>query len=916
MLNTKKTYQKLTMSLSLLGLSTVLLAQNNTVFAEIKSAKGNSELQNYSAEKAVDNVVSDKSRWINQRNEKGHPEIVLNLKKKQLVRGIHLYSGFGHKDAVKDFVVYYKDVNSNWKKVKDIRNNSKTALAVPFKRAVNTAELKIVFTKTKENLARIKEIKVIKNLQGKFPAIDDLKAKIKVKYKYESLWNDSKRFPSDQIVLDSIVNIPFITGDFQLHVSMKNFQFSVSDSDGEIVIPSHKISGLYFSGGKAMTGRLLNADREKGIAVFKVKNSVNKIAKVTVLTNDENVIKFTVETDDNSRIVLNAGVDGVAHGLGDSGGFHEKFDLTSRRRVYPIDNNGGGHRWASSFVIFPQSGYAGVHFNLGAKKVLLDGIAGSYEMAIDGVNTADFYYILGNNKQIYQHYKTLRNKYGYNDVYPKSQLFELGWETWDALGWNTNEKTVKETLQEFLDRGYPIRWAVTGSGFWEEGGTTTSFGKFGPKFSNAVALKKWLNDNKIAWMIGLRTNIVPAGGPYYSKRKRFDRNLKVGGFKGNPIATEGLAKGYFIKDQNGDAKKFTSGVFPVVPTYIIDGRVKGTGQWFLKQFNKWNVDGIKEDTMMRLGGNVDVFNRPISALANAKQNYLIMARCGAFSSPGTLLRINDTGGASSMQRRTPLNYMQYAACGAPNVYSDTIGFHRIRDKVSSIRLAWMQAMTAGIAVGALPKKWSVEDEAMLKKAIMFRYALTPYFYSEAVRAFNTGYPYTLTPLTIANKYDLNAKHLPNYQWMIGESILATPLLKNYKSGIMDIYLPAGKWIDYDTNKVYEGKQMLKNFEMPLGKTPVFIGGKGIITSRKSDDSAIEVSVYPVSKISNNVYEYTYMNGKDKSIIKYGKMSDVNFSKVKVVNTTKNSIVKFTVDMKKNILKFTIEPNCNYEIINN
>ena len=896
------------------GLIPALFADSTLV--KIKSAEGNSVLGQYKAKNVFDNIVSDKSRWVNAKGKNKTPELIMNFTKNSDVSGVHLYSGFGKRNAVKDFIIQSKNSNGIWKNIIKVSNNKKTAVAIKFPKSVKTTALKFIFTKTDDNLARIKEIKVIKATDKAFPNIGAGKTAVKKNNGKSDLWIDKATFSNDMIVVDSIINIPFKNGNYKLQVSMKNFKFSVADKTGKIIIPNHPLSGLYFSGGKAMTGKMVEITIGNGSAVFEVINSKNKKAKVTVATTANNIIKFTVTPadKDTKRIVLNAGAEGVAHGLGDSGGFHEKFDLTSRRRNYKIVNSGGGLRFASSFVIFPQSGYAGVHFTDGTKNVLLDGQSKSYEMAIDGVNSSDFYYLIGDNKTIYKNYKALRNSQGFDDIYPKSQLFELGWETWDALGWNTNEKTVKSMLQTFLKRGYPIRWAVTGSGFWENGGTTTSFGKFGKKFSNPKKLKTWMNNNKIAWMIGFRTNLVPSGGPYYPKSKKRDGNLKVKSFNGNPVSAEAVRKKYFIKDSNGIARKYTSGVFPIVPCYLVDGRVKGSSQWFLKQFKKWDIDGIKEDTMMNLRGNINVFNGPISALAKAKENYLIMARCGAFSSPGTLLRINDTGGASSMQRRTPLNYMQYAVCGAPNVYSDTIGFHRMRDRVSSTRLAWMQAMTAGIAVGALPKGWSAEEEAKLKKAIMFRYALTPYFYNAAVKSYNSGYPYTLTPLTIAYPNDSKAKHLPNYQWLIGESILAAPLLKNYKNNKLDIYLPEGKWIDYDSNKVYQGKQMLKDFAMPLGKTPVFIGGKGIIVLRKNDNAPLTAKIYPTANTENNVYQFTYLNGKDKTTIKYGKMTNAEPSKLKVINCTTNKSVKFSIDSNSKAINFIIKPKNNYKVI--
>lgn len=80
---------------------------------------------------------------------------------------------------------------------------------------------------------------------------------------------------------------------------------------------------------------------------------------------------------------------------------------------------------------------------------------------------------------------------------------------------------------------------------------------------------------------------------------------------------------------------------------------------------------------------------------------------------------------------------------------------------------------------------------------------------------------------VTQKENLASK-LGNFEWIIGESILATPLHKNHESGKMDVYLPQGNWYDYEDGKKYQGPTTLENFEIPFDKIPVFIGGKGVL----------------------------------------------------------------------------------------
>ena len=52
----------------------------------------------------------------------------------------------------------------------------------------------------------------------------------------------------------------------------------------------------------------------------------------------------------------------------------------------------------------------------------------------------------------------------------------------------------------------------------------------------------------------------------------------------------------------------TSDIFPIVPCYLIDGNKPNAASWFQKKYAKWEVDGIKEDTMMELEEETSIFN--------------------------------------------------------------------------------------------------------------------------------------------------------------------------------------------------------------------------------------------------------------------------------------------------------------------
>ncbi len=55
---------------------------------------------------------------------------------------------------------------------------------------------------------------------------------------------------------------------------------------------------------------------------------------------------------------------------------------------------------------------------------------------------------------------------------------------------------------------------------------------------------------------------------------------------------------------------------------------------------------------------------------------------------------------------------------------------------------------------------------------------------------------------------------------------------------------------FDTGKLYAGKQMLKSYPLPAGKTPLFIGGSGVTLEAIKEQNRI--CVYPVANSASVV----------------------------------------------------------------
>ena len=92
------------------------------------------------------------------------------------------------------------------------------------------------------------------------------------------------------------------------------------------------------------------------------------------------------------------------------------------------------------------------------------------------------------------------------------------------------------------------------------------------------------------------------------------------------------------------------------------------------------------------------------------------------------------------------------------------------------------------------------QDVFLKSAEM-KYRLMPYVYAQAKECTEKGLP-MLRALFVEFPDDPGAWKVDD-EYLFGSQILVAPLLESGMTG-RTVYLPEGKWIDYQTEKVYEG----------------------------------------------------------------------------------------------------------------
>ena len=109
------------------------------------------------------------------------------------------------------------------------------------------------------------------------------------------------------------------------------------------------------------------------------------------------------------------------------------------------------------------------------------------------------------------------------------------------------------------------------------------------------------------------------------------------------------------------------------------------------------------------------------------------------------------------------------------------------------------------AHGAPPTEpWLYDSKRVqdvFRKSAEMKYRLMPYVYAQAKECTEKGLP-VLRALFVEFPDDPGAWKVDD-EYLFGSQILVAPLLESGMTG-RTVYLPEGKWIDYQTEKVYEG----------------------------------------------------------------------------------------------------------------
>lgn len=124
----------------------------------VKSSSGDYNF--FKKANAIDGKISNESRWIATKGDSDNIWLEIELLKETSVKAIALYSGFGENDAVQDFHIQFKNESGDWEPIESslVSGNTSVSRLVSFKNSVQAKSFKLVINKTKDDLARVKEL--------------------------------------------------------------------------------------------------------------------------------------------------------------------------------------------------------------------------------------------------------------------------------------------------------------------------------------------------------------------------------------------------------------------------------------------------------------------------------------------------------------------------------------------------------------------------------------------------------------------------------------------------------------------------------------------------------------------------------------------------------------------------------------
>jgi alpha-glucosidase len=195
-----------------------------------------------------------------------------------------------------------------------------------------------------------------------------------------------------------------------------------------------------------------------------------------------------------------------------------------------------------------------------------------------------------------------------------------------------------------------------------------------------------------------------------------------------------------------------------------------------------------------------------------------------------------------------------------------------------------------------PWRRAAPYDGYCRNYLKLKMRLTPYLYSYCREAYETGVP-TARAMVLEFPNDATTwGTTTQYQFMSGEWFLVAPVYTDVTVR-NNIYLPAGKWIDYWDGTSYTGPMTLNNYNTPIEKLPLLVKAGGIVPmyppmlhDRDKPKDTLTLDLYPFGKTNFTLYEddgasQSYKTGSfSKSLITSDAVTDTIFTVGKCVGS--------------------------------
>ena len=276
---------------------------------------------------------------------------------------------------------------------------------------------------------------------------------------------------------------------------------------------------------------------------------------------------------------------------------------------------------------------------------------------------------------------------------------------------------------------------------------------------------------------------------------------------------------------------------------IVDLANPDARAWYVGQLQNlestYGVDGFKFDTRF-----FDESCAPYPG--HTAQDYLTLGAqmTDEFDQQGAGVRISWTGSQKygfvirEVDKGTSWNSLQAAVAqdmsistiGYPFVETDMIGgslgqapptkqvLVRWAQAASLMPLMYSSTSPLGVSNQGGSQTYDQQTIDLYSAAIKAHERLAPYIDKQVSRAVRSDEP-IMKPLFFNYAGD-QATYSINDEWLLGDSLLAAPILTDQTS--RDVHVPAGNWFDVTHQRVVKGPVTLHGYAADLSQTPAFV----------------------------------------------------------------------------------------------